>query len=136
MIFPETAAVKALYDDGKIVGVQTGDKGLDKDGQPKANFEPGIVLKSPLTIFCDGTNSPLFKRVAKELDLNLIEWINHEGANNNVNPFDYGSNKYTKIMKTEALLQGLNHHGFDCAFGGARRDEERSRAKERIYFRR
>ena len=68
-----------------------------------------------------------------DLGLNLIEWINEEGVKQNINPFDFGSNKYTTEMKTVALKQGLNHYGFDCAFGGARRDEERSRAKERIY---
>jgi sulfate adenylyltransferase subunit 2 len=50
-----------------------------------------------------------------------------------MNPFDYGSNTYTTVMKTHALVQALTAHAFDCAFGGARRDEERSRAKERIY---
>jgi len=64
--------------------------------------------------------------------LNLIEWINHDGVARNVNPFDYGS-AYTDIMKTEALKAGLDHHGFDVVFGGARRDEEKSRAKERIF---
>jgi sulfate adenylyltransferase subunit 2 len=50
-----------------------------------------------------------------------------------MNPFDHGSNKYTGVMKTEALKQALNKYGFDAAFGGARRDEEKSRAKERVY---
>jgi sulfate adenylyltransferase subunit 2 len=50
-----------------------------------------------------------------------------------VNPFDYGSNVYTTIMKTQGLIQALEKHGFDAAFGGARRDEEKSRAKERVY---
>ena len=70
---------------------------------------------------------------AKALDLNLLVHTNPEGVAQGVNPFEYGSNKYTQIMKTHALLQALNHHEFDCAFGGARRDEERSRAKERIF---
>ncbi len=65
--------------------------------------------------------------------VNLIVHKNEEGLRNNINPFDYGSNKYTQIMKTQGLVAALNKHGFDCAFGGARRDEERSRAKERIY---
>ena len=50
-----------------------------------------------------------------------------------INPFDHGSEKYTSVMKTQALVQALTRHGFDAAFGGARRDEEKSRAKERIY---
>ncbi len=72
-------------------------------------------------------------QVAKDLGLQLLVHTNQEGVAQNVNPFDYGSNKYTTIMKTDALKQALSHYGFDCAFGGARRDEERSRAKERIY---
>ncbi len=63
----------------------------------------------------------------------LIEYINEEGVREGVNPFDYGSNKYTAIMKTQALKAALNQYGFDAAFGGARRDEEKSRAKERVY---
>jgi sulfate adenylyltransferase subunit 2 len=63
----------------------------------------------------------------------LIEYINQEGVAAGINPFDHGSNKYTGIMKTEALKAALNKYGFDAAFGGARRDEEKSRAKERVY---
>ncbi|NCC50020.1 MAG: sulfate adenylyltransferase subunit CysD [Spartobacteria bacterium] len=73
------------------------------------------------------------ERMAKEIGFDLLVWINREGVKNNVNPFDYGSNKYTHIMKTEGLKQALNHYGFDAAFGGARRDEEKSRAKERVF---
>jgi sulfate adenylyltransferase subunit 2 len=69
----------------------------------------------------------------KELGLDVIVHINEEGVKNNINPFDDGSKKYTDIMKTESLLQALNEHRFDAAFGGARRDEEKSRAKERVY---
>jgi sulfate adenylyltransferase subunit 2 len=58
---------------------------------------------------------------------------NREGVLAGINPFDYGSAKYTGVMKTEGLLQALEEHQFDCAFGGARRDEEKSRAKERIF---
>jgi sulfate adenylyltransferase subunit 2 len=65
--------------------------------------------------------------------LNLIVHTNQEGLAENINPFDHGSSKYTTIMKTHALLQALHAGGYDAAFGGARRDEERSRAKERIY---
>ena len=70
---------------------------------------------------------------AKELGLTLIEHINQEGVAQGVNPFEFGSARYTDIMKTVALKQALSKYQFDCAFGGARRDEERSRAKERIY---
>jgi len=70
---------------------------------------------------------------AARLGLNLISHTNQEGVANNVNPFDHGSNVFTNIMKTDALKQALTAHGFDAAFGGARRDEEKSRAKERIF---
>lgn len=65
--------------------------------------------------------------------LNLIVHTNQEGVANNVTPFTLGSKKYTDIMKTDALKQALDKYEFDAAFGGARRDEEKSRAKERIY---
>ena len=65
--------------------------------------------------------------------LNLIVHTNQAGVADNVTPFTLGSKKYTDIMKTDALKQALNKHQFDAAFGGARRDEEKSRAKERIY---
>jgi sulfate adenylyltransferase subunit 2 len=65
--------------------------------------------------------------------LELLVHQNAEGKAAGVNPFDYGSRKYTDIMKTQALLQALDAGGYDVAFGGARRDEEKSRAKERIY---
>jgi sulfate adenylyltransferase subunit 2 len=69
----------------------------------------------------------------KELGLDVIVHINEEAKNANINPFDHGSKKYTDIMKTEGLLQALSKYRFDAAFGGARRDEEKSRAKERVY---
>jgi len=72
-------------------------------------------------------------KFVKDNDLNLIVHTNQEGLADNINPFDHGSSKYTTIMKTHALLQALHTGGYDAAFGGARRDEERSRAKERIY---
>jgi sulfate adenylyltransferase subunit 2 len=72
-------------------------------------------------------------RVARETGVELLVWTNPEGKRLNVNPFDHGSQRYTHVMKTEALKQALDHHGFNAAFGGARRDEERSRAKERIF---
>jgi sulfate adenylyltransferase subunit 2 len=72
-------------------------------------------------------------RFTKESHLDLIVYTNPEGKRENINPFDHGSEKYTTVMKTQALVQALKQHGFDAAFGGARRDEEKSRAKERIY---
>ena len=72
-------------------------------------------------------------RMAKELGFQLLVWTNPEGIAQNINPITNGSEVHTRIMKTEALKQALNHYGFDAAFGGARRDEEKSRAKERIY---
>ena len=68
----------------------------------------------------------------KKYGLQLIEHINQEGVKQEVNPFDYGAS-YTDIMKTQALKQALNQYGFTAAFGGGRRDEEKSRAKERIF---
>jgi sulfate adenylyltransferase subunit 2 len=69
----------------------------------------------------------------KANNFDLIVYTNQEGARDNINPFDHGSNKYTGIMKTQALKDALNKYGYDAAFGGARRDEEKSRAKERVY---
>lgn len=68
-IFPGFAAVEALYAGEKIVGVRTGDKGRDKEGNPKANFEPGLILKAKTTIFAEGTRGSLFKQVSKKLKL-------------------------------------------------------------------
>ena len=70
---------------------------------------------------------------AKRLGLELIVNINQEGVKAGMNPFDYGSKKYTDVMKTESLKAALTRYQFDAAFGGARRDEEKSRAKERVY---
>jgi sulfate adenylyltransferase subunit 2 len=72
-------------------------------------------------------------RIASELGFELLVHVNQEGVAMNINPFDHGSEVHTNVMKTEALKQALDEHGFDVAFGGARRDEERSRAKERIF---
>ncbi|MEL6745714.1 MAG: sulfate adenylyltransferase subunit CysD [Pseudomonadota bacterium] len=72
-------------------------------------------------------------RIAKELDLDLLVHINQDGVNEGVGPFSHGSSHHTHVMKTLALRQALDHHRFDAAFGGARRDEEASRAKERIF---
>jgi sulfate adenylyltransferase subunit 2 len=69
----------------------------------------------------------------KRLGLDFIEYINQDGVNRGINPFDSGSSLHTQVMKTEALKQALDKYKFDAAFGGARRDEEKSRAKERIF---
>ncbi len=71
--------------------------------------------------------------MAKKLGMKLIVHQNPEGLAMNINPFVHGSSKHTDIMKTQGLKQALDKHGFDAAFGGARRDEEKSRAKERVY---
>ncbi|WP_221226240.1 sulfate adenylyltransferase subunit CysD [Paenibacillus endophyticus] len=71
-------------------------------------------------------------RKAKEFGINMIVHSNQEGIEQGINPFDHGS-AYTDIMKTQALKQGLDKYGFTAAFGGGRRDEEKSRAKERIF---
>ncbi len=70
---------------------------------------------------------------AKELGMDLIVHINQDGVDMGISPFVHGSAKHTDIMKTQGLKQALNKYGFDAAFGGARRDEEKSRAKERVY---
>jgi len=72
-------------------------------------------------------------RLVEEYDLDLIVHRNEDGVRQGINPFDHGSAKHTDIMKTQALKQALDLHRFDAAFGGARRDEEKSRAKERVY---
>ena len=71
--------------------------------------------------------------MAEESGMDLIVHINPEGFEKNINPFDHGSALHTDIMKTQGLKQALDAHKFDVAFGGARRDEEKSRAKERIF---
>jgi sulfate adenylyltransferase subunit 2 len=70
---------------------------------------------------------------ARRLGLNLIVHINEDGVRRGINPFDSGSSIHTQVMKTESLKMALDKYGFDAAFGGARRDEEKSRAKERIF---
>ncbi|QEY59465.1 sulfate adenylyltransferase subunit CysD [Pseudomonas sp. C27(2019)] len=72
-------------------------------------------------------------KMVADLDLNLITHSNPDGIAQGINPFTHGSAKHTDIMKTEGLKQALDKYGFDAAFGGARRDEEKSRAKERVY---
>ena len=72
-------------------------------------------------------------RMAEESGMDLIVHVNKDGLAANINPFEHGSSYYTDIMKTEGLRQALDAHGFDLVFGGARRDEEKSRAKERVF---
>ena len=72
-------------------------------------------------------------RMAKELGIELLVHVNPDGIAQNINPFTHGSNTHTHVMKTLGLRQALDKYGFDAAFGGARRDEEKSRAKERIF---
>jgi sulfate adenylyltransferase subunit 2 len=72
-------------------------------------------------------------QMAEKLGFDLIVHINPEGVEQGIGPFTHGSEKHTDVMKTEGLKQALNHYQFDAAFGGARRDEEKSRAKERVY---
>ncbi len=73
------------------------------------------------------------ERVAAESGMTLLTFTNREGLAAGVTPFTHGSSYYTDVMKTEALKQALDLHGFDVIFGGARRDEEKSRAKERVF---
>ncbi len=72
-------------------------------------------------------------RIAAEMGMDLLVYTNPEGEKRGISPFPHGSAVHTDVMKTEALKQALNQYGFDAAFGGARRDEEKSRAKERIF---
>lgn len=95
-VFAGFSAVKALYDGDQVIGVQTGDRGLDKDGNPKENFEPGMIIKAGITIFADGTRSPLFKRVSEKLNL-------REGKNPEV--FELG------VKEVIQLPEGRGHAG-------------------------
>jgi sulfate adenylyltransferase subunit 2 len=72
-------------------------------------------------------------QMVKKLGLELLVYINQDGVDQGIGPFTHGSKKHTDVMKTDALKQALNKYQFDAAFGGARRDEEKSRAKERVY---
>jgi len=72
-------------------------------------------------------------RMAAEAGMELLTHTNRQGLADGINPFDHGSSYYTQVMKTDALKQALSHYGFDAAFGGARRDEEKSRSKERVF---
>lgn len=73
------------------------------------------------------------EQICREIGFDLIVFTNPDGLAQNINPFDHGSEMHTRIMKTDALKMALNKYHFDVAFGGARRDEEKSRAKERIF---
>lgn len=73
------------------------------------------------------------ERIAAELGLEILSHTNPDGVAQGINPFDHGSKNYTDVMKTQALKQALDAGGYDAAFGGARRDEEKSRAKERVF---
>ncbi|NLY58401.1 MAG: sulfate adenylyltransferase subunit CysD, partial [Gammaproteobacteria bacterium] len=73
------------------------------------------------------------ERMVEEMDLDLLVHMNPEGIEQGVGPFSHGSAVHTDVMKTQGLKQALDKYGFDAAFGGARRDEEKSRAKERVY---
>ncbi len=99
-VFAGFTAVDALYEGDKVVGVQTGDRGLDKDGNPKENFEPGMLIKAGVTIFCDGTRSPLFKRVADRLKL-------REGRNPEV--FELGVKEVIQLPKGRGVEGEVIH---------------------------
>jgi sulfate adenylyltransferase subunit 2 len=71
--------------------------------------------------------------IAKKLGMQLLVYVNREGLAAGIGPFSHGSQLHTDVMKTQALRQALDQYGFDAAFGGARRDEEKSRAKERVF---
>ena len=73
------------------------------------------------------------EKMVKDMDLDLLVHKNPEGVAQGINPFTHGSAVHTDVMKTQGLKQALDKYGFDAAFGGARRDEEKSRAKERVY---
>ncbi len=75
----------------------------------------------------------LREKLTAKFDFELIVYTNEEGRKAKINPFDHGSAHYTDVMKTQALKQAIDKYGFDAAFGGARRDEEKSRAKERVF---
>lgn len=101
----------------------------------KKAFEPGKIPFPLLHVDTQWKFQDMyrFRAMMKELyNVDLRVWINPE-AKDKVSPITHGSEKHTQIMKTEALKQALDHYGFDAAFGGARRDEEKSRAKERIF---
>jgi sulfate adenylyltransferase subunit 2 len=99
-------------------------------------FHPGKIPFPLLHVDTGWKFQEMYKfrqRMAEEIGFELIAYRNPEGLEAGINPFDHGSEKHTQIMKTEALKKALTEYGFDAAFGGARRDEEKSRAKERVF---
>ena len=88
--------------------------------------------KPPFPFLHVNTTWKFRDETAKKLGIEMLEYINEDGVKRGINPFDHGA-AYTDIMKTQALKQALNKYGFTAAFGGGRRDEEKSRAKERIF---
>lgn len=103
-IFPGFAAVEALYEGDRIVGVRTGDKGRDKTGQPKANFEPGMILKAKVVIFAEGTRGSLFRQVERKLNLR---------AGKNAEVFEEGVKEIVQMPKgTVEAGQVIHTMGF------------------------
>ncbi|CAL4323813.1 sulfate adenylyltransferase subunit CysD [Buchnera aphidicola] len=99
-------------------------------------FYPGTIPFPLLHVDTGWKFSEMYKfrdQVVKDLGIELIIHCNKKGISSGISPFTHGSTKYTDIMKTEGLKQAISKYGFDAAFGGARRDEEKSRAKERVY---
>jgi len=102
----------------------------------RRDFFPGQVTVPVIHVDPRWKVQELYKfrgKMVGERGLDLITHVNPDGVAQGINPFTHGSAKHTDIMKTEGLKQALDKHGFDAAFGGARRDEEKSRAKERVY---
>jgi len=99
-------------------------------------FEPGTLPFPLLHVDTTWKFQDMYRYrdiIEANLKGELIKHVNKDGVAMGINPFDFGSKKYTDVMKTEGLKQALTKYEFDCAFGGARRDEEKSRAKERIF---
>lgn len=111
-VFSGFAAVEALYDGDKVVGVRTGDRGLNKEGEPKENFEPGMLIRAKVTIFADGTRSPLFKRVCEKLDL-------RKGKNPEV--FELGVKEVIQLPQGRGITGEVIHtagYPFSHSIGG------------------
>ena len=118
----------ALFHRQGFVGdAASGDEGLLSRQAAVSADACGYDLEIP------GDDRSSATRPSSGLGLDLIVHVNEEGVTRGINPFDSGSALHTQVMKTESLKQALDRHGFDAAFGGARRDEEKSRAKERIF---
>jgi sulfate adenylyltransferase subunit 2 len=103
--------------------------------------EVAAEFRNPVMLYSIGKDSSVMLHLAMKafypskppFPLNLIVYTNQDGVERGINPFASGSNLHTQVMKTDALKQALDKYGFDAAFGGARRDEEKSRAKERVF---